>query len=346
MECAQHVFPLAGLLRVVRIQECRLHETRGRIRIARDAARTGARAEGGKLGAAPGRSGGKVTRCRDIGAQVRHVPGELGLIRQRVDWVVHHMKTVSHLLDHDRARVVTHNPVQHRHAELVAHRLRDDIRVREGRLHFIDRREVRRNPNRELISGDVCLPVNRALGIFSEPGEVQAGNAQTRIVSAIEVERVVVEHDRHTDHGVRGRRVIEEGVGEREARGRHHHALAVARVPIKVARQIHVALAVAESDSRAHIASFREACPSAPARIGWAFLPFHRAPGTFKGQPRDSHRCHSVIKTPRRKQIELTEKPSAVDKKPMGANTAAPRSTTRSQRYSSRWLFSFTCSHA
>ena len=209
--------------------------------------------------------------------------------------------------------------MQHRHAELVAHRLRDDIRVRERRLHFIDRREVRRNPNRELISGDVCLPVNRALGIFGEPGEVQAGNAQARVVSAIEVERVVVEHDRHADHGVRRRRVIEKGVGERKARGRHHHALAVARVPIKVARQIHVALAVAESDSRAHIASFREAYPSAPARIGWAFLPCHRAPGSFQGQPRASHRCHSITKTPRRKQIELTENPSAVDKNADGS---------------------------
>ena len=274
------------------------------------------------------------------------MPGELGLVRQRIDRVVHHMQAVGHLLDHDRARAITDNPVQHRHAELVAHRLRNNVRVREGRLHFIDRREVRGHPNGELVGRDVRLPIDRPLGIFGEPGEVQAGNAQARVVSAIEVERVVVEHDRHTDHGVRGRRVIEEGVGEREARGRHHHALAVARVPIKVARQIHVALAVAESDSRAHIASFREAYPSAPARIGWAFLPCHRAPGSFQGQLEASHRCHLVTKTPRRKQIELTEKPSAVDKKPMGANAAAPRSTTRSQRYSSRWLFSFTCSRA
>ena len=101
MECTQHVFPLAGLFRVVRIQECRLHETRGGIRVARDAARTGARAEGGKLGAAPGHSGGEVARRRDVGAQVRHVPGELGLVRKRIDRVVHHMQAVGHLLDHD-----------------------------------------------------------------------------------------------------------------------------------------------------------------------------------------------------------------------------------------------------
>ena len=36
-------------------------------------------------------------------------------------------------------------------------------------------------------------------------------------VSAIEIERVVVEHHRHANHGVRRRRIIEEGVGERKA---------------------------------------------------------------------------------------------------------------------------------
>ena len=303
MERAQHVFPFAGLLRVVRVQERRLHEARRGVGIARDAARTGACAEGGKLGATPGRSSGEVARCRDIRAQVRHMPGELGLVRQRIDRVVHHMQAVGHLLDHDRARAITDNPVQHRHAELVAHRLRNDVRVREGRLHFIDRREVRGHPNGELVGRDVRLPIDRSLGIFGEPGEVQAGNAQARVVSAIEIERVVVEHHRHADHGVRRRRIIEEGVGERKACGRHHHTLTVARAPIEVACQIHVAIAVAESDSRAHIASFREACPFAPARVGWTFLLCHCATASFEGQPGASHRCHLVTKTPRSQQI-------------------------------------------
>ena len=242
------------------------------------------------------------------------MPGELGLVRQRIDRVVHHMQAVGHLLDHDRARAITDNPVQHRHAKLVAHRLRDNVRVGEGCLHLVNRREVGCDPHGELVGGDVRLPVNRAFGVFGKPGEVQAGNAQARVVSAIEIERVIVEHDRHADHGVRRRRVIEEGVGERKACGRHHHALAVARAPIEVARQIHVALAVAESDSRAHIASFRRICPSAPARIERTFLLCHRATASFEEQPGAPHRCHLVTKTPRRKQIELTEKPSAVDK--------------------------------
>ena len=210
------------------------------------------------------------------------MPGELGLVRQRIDRVVHHMQSVGHLLDHDRARAIADNPVQHRHAEPVAYRLRDDVRVGEGCLHLVNRREVGCDPHGELVGGDVRLPVNRAFGVFGESGEIQAGNAQPRVVSAIEIKRIVVEGHRHADHGVLRLRIGEEGIGERETLRSHHHALAVARAPIEVARQIHVALIVAEPDSRAHIASSRRICPFAPARIRRAFLLSHRVPASFE----------------------------------------------------------------
>ena len=165
------------------------------------------------------------------------------------------MQAISHHLDHNAALAIADNPVEQRHAQALAGRLGDNHRVAQRRLDLIDRRKRRHHPQGKLVGRDIGLALDRALGVLGIAGKIEAGNRQTRIVAAIEEHGVVLVINAHANHCMHSRRIVDKRI--RNVKPARHNAdlLAIAKAPVQVAAQIHVAGIIGKSNARAHSAS-------------------------------------------------------------------------------------------
>lgn len=237
--------------------------------------------------------------------------------------------------------------MQHRHAELVAHRLRNDVRVREGRLHFIDRREVRRHPNGELVGRDVRLPIDRPLGIFGEPrgsssrqrpgprrfrNRNRAGSCRAR--PPCRSRRVPLVHHRGRSRGAESPRASppharRSGVLQSRLRARYMlPSPSLNLIPVHI--------------SHPSVVFVRPRPPASSGPFFYAIVRPHHS---------KSNRELPIVAiwSPKRRaanRSNLQKNPPPWTKTPMGANAEAPRSTTRSQRYDLRRFPSFPSSRA
>ena len=251
-EQARHIRGLALLGRVVRVQVGGAHEAAGRVVAAREAHHARAGAEGLQGIAGPGDRLRVLVAHVHVVAHVLGMPREGRLVGQHVKAVVVHVHAVGLALDDDGLLRVTHDPVQLGHGVALVGGLGHERDLLKRGAHLGHGGELRGDPQRELVDGQVHAALGRALGELGIAGEVQAAHGESRLVAAVEVARSAVHHDGSAHAGVLRLDGAEEGRRDARAAGRDHDPLAVGLAPIQIATEVHIALAVREADACAH----------------------------------------------------------------------------------------------
>ena len=145
--------------------------------------------------------------------------------------------------------------MKQRHAQALAGRLANDCHIAQRGLNLIDRRKRRRHPQGKLVGRDIGLALDGTLGILGVAGKVKSRHGEARIVAAVEIHGVVLVVDAHANHRVRGRRVVHKRIRNVEPPRHNADLLAIAKAPVQVTTQIHVAGIIGKSNARAHSAS-------------------------------------------------------------------------------------------
>ncbi len=180
------------------------------------------------------------------------MPSIARLISENIDIVFENLHAFVGIFDNDAAFGVTDEPVEQGNRVFVVDRFSNDSDVLKSLLDFIDRGEVHRNPERELVSGDIGFAVDSVRLILSIAGEVEPSDSEAGFVGAVKIKRGVFFDDAHADEGVLRFHITEKsGVIVVISRG-DDDFLTIAGRPVEITTEEHITFVVVETNACTH----------------------------------------------------------------------------------------------
>ena len=192
---------------------------------------------------------GRLRRQIEVVVQGEGLEGEGRLVGEHPHGVVIEVQAVRHRLGHKAAGPVGHDPVQGGEGELGAELELGGVDPAQQLPGLVRRGALAQHPGGQLEGGHVVLPADRGL-VDGAVGKVQRGHGQPGLVHRVVIQRVVLLHVGHADHGVMAGQGAGGPEGEGQAARGDGHRFVIG--PLQIQRAAEIVAAGAVGDGGAH----------------------------------------------------------------------------------------------